>query len=118
MLKAMSISAVQPEQRQIESAIRLAAEAFPAEIDRIRYSFGDDWAGDPALFFRVLLRDPSHLYERFRSSGDKSVLSSIGQLLRQISAAVTSNLELEGRQPYFRFRTLEEQKELQDPEWD
>ncbi len=117
MLKAMSVSAVQPDQEQIEGAIRLTVEAFPDQIAGIRYSIGEDWTEEPALFVRVLLHDPSGLYGKFRASGDKKILLSIGELLRQISTRLSSHLKLEGYQPYFTFRTLAEQQKLRDPDW-
>ena len=39
----------------IEEAVSAAQTKFSADIEYIRYSIRDDWAGEPALFFHVLL---------------------------------------------------------------
>ena len=54
---------VKYDRRQIEPAIGDVMNDFPGEIERIRYSIGNDWASEPALYFRVLLKDPNHLFE-------------------------------------------------------
>ncbi len=44
----------------IEEAVSAAQTKFSADIEYIRYSIRDDWAGEPALFFHVLLKDRSY----------------------------------------------------------
>jgi hypothetical protein len=43
---------------EIEKAIDAVRKELPDKIERILYTIGDDWADEPALFFRVLLKDP------------------------------------------------------------
>jgi hypothetical protein len=45
------------ELKDIDQRLQETAMKFSGEVVAIRYSFGHDWNGDPAIFFRVLLSD-------------------------------------------------------------
>ena len=113
----MLLSAVEYDKEQVERAIRLAQEAFPGEIEHIRYSAGDDWAQEPSLFFRVLLTDKNRLFERLRSE-DPAVQREVTVLCKDIIDTITASLKSDGYQPYFRFRTVAEQRKLRDANWE
>ena len=42
---------------EIESGVQRACQAFAPNVVRIRYSFGEDWTGDPSIFFRIVITD-------------------------------------------------------------
>jgi hypothetical protein len=44
-------------QRALDSAVRIVENSFVSQVVHIRYSFGEDASGAPAVFFRVLVRD-------------------------------------------------------------
>ncbi len=99
----------------MDRAIKGAEAQFPDEIEHIRYSVGEDWAGDPAVFVRILLKD-SPVTEMAWPDRDRG--KAIFQLTRRISDALGSELQTDDLQAYFRFRSVSEQKELRDPAWD
>jgi hypothetical protein len=54
----MLTSRLRPEQlKEFEQKVQQAAGKFPEEVVRIRHSFGEDWSGDPAIYFRIVLSD-------------------------------------------------------------
>jgi hypothetical protein len=70
-----------------------------------RYSFDNDWSGDPAIFFWVTLTDqaskPQHL----------------GQAKAAFIATINNHVDLAGERgyiPYFNFRSVSEQAKLRD----
>jgi len=87
--------------RQIEAQLR-------PQVVRIRYSFGSDWSGDPAVFFRVVLSD------------DVSKSEDLAELTGQIGWKVFGDLKFAEMDviPYFNFRSNSEQTKLKDPEWE
>ena len=86
--------------------VQRAAQKFP-DIVRIRHSFGEDWDGDPAIFFRVVLSDDAARDER------------LGEITALISKQMSDELELTTfeRIPYFRFRSKAEEDKMKSPEW-
>src|ERR1022692_2968828 len=62
----MPITRLSPEQlKEFDQMVQQTAMKFPGEVIRIRYSFGDDWYGDPAIFFRILLADDTRRDDQF-----------------------------------------------------
>jgi hypothetical protein len=80
---------------------------FPGDVVRIRYSIGEDWVGDPAIFFRVLLSDNASRRE------------FLADVTGRVSDELFDSLHLRESDytPYFNFRSKSEQDKLQDPEW-
>jgi hypothetical protein len=79
---------------------------LPAGVANFRYSLGNDWTGDPAIFFWVTLTDEAARRE------------ILHQNTQSISAFVIDRLDPYnqwGLLPYFRFRSQSEQARLQDP---
>jgi hypothetical protein len=76
-------------------------------IARIRFSFGDDWSGDRAIFFRIVLTDEaSQRPDRF-------------DIMSRIRDQVYDELDRIGSDhiPYFDVRSESEQEQLKSPEW-
>jgi len=92
---------------QINTAIRTALEELSPAVRYIRYRIDQDWTGEWAVFFRVVLSDEA-------ADGDR---------LHEVSSRVRSRIMDEidipnlGMMPHFNFRTESEQAELRDPDW-
>jgi hypothetical protein len=43
------------KQAEIETAIALVQQSIGPDVVRIRYEIGEDWSGQWAIFFRILL---------------------------------------------------------------
>ncbi len=93
-----------PTQEQVDA---IARELAPAVV-RIRFSPGEDWSGDPAIYFRIVLAD---------SATGRDRLHDVAQLVRTRLRDELRPREL-GYLPYFNFRSVSEQAKLPDPQWD
>jgi len=80
---------------------RLSHVVIPG-VEKWNYTFEDDWSGDPAIFFWVIVNDEA----------------SKPQNLRQVRAAFMAQIiDLPGEWgliPYFNFRSRSEQAKLKD----
>lgn len=105
-MNTMRITKIPKE--QFDQGIEQILKEFGGDVARIRYSFGEDWSFDPAVDFWVLLSDES--VEK----------KDLGELTRAISDRLFDVLELSEIEhfPYYHFRTVSEQKELKDRQWD
>ena len=94
------------QQREFEAAVARAAKSLAPDVVAITPTFRDDWTGEPAVFFMVILADEA---------------TKPDQLLR-VSNSVSDFLEQEvqprehwGVPPYFNFRSRSEQAKLDQP---
>jgi hypothetical protein len=53
----MIVPAAVVHQSEIEKGVRAAEAALKPDVVRIRYDIGEDWSGQWAIFFRVVLSD-------------------------------------------------------------
>src|SRR5258708_37442028 len=89
---------------EIDAAIQRAHQALGPDVVRIRYEIGEDWSGQWAIFFRVVLTD-----------------DAARRRLRDVAAKVVRELERQldfpgiGVDPYHNFRSESEQETLQEP---
>lgn len=93
---------------ELDEAINAIRPTLGPDVVSLRYSLGDDWSGDPAIFFRVVLPDQASRGERLR------------QATKQIERAITERLEpLEewGLPPYFDYRNQSEQAARKEEAW-
>ena len=105
----MPITRLSPEQlKEFDQMVQQTAMKFPGEVIRIRYSFGDDWYGDPAIFFRILLTDGHRRNDQ------------LAALTTRVRNALWDNLGPAESDygPFFSIRTKAEQDKLRDPEWE
>jgi hypothetical protein len=82
-----------------------ALTPFPPGVVRLRYTFDDDWSGDPAIFFWITLSD---------DASRKEVLPETG---RRVMDFITQRLDPMvqwGLIPYFNFRSQSEQAKLKE----
>jgi len=107
----MATTYLSPQQlKDFAQKVDEVAAKFPGEVVRIRYSFRRDWDGDPAIYFRVVLTD-------------EALCRPLTELTAEIKSALLNGLAFYQSEyavyiPYFNFRTVTEQKELKDPEWE
>ncbi len=93
---------------QIADKIESAKLKLGPEVVQLRYSIEPDTTGDPAVYFRITLRDiPSNQ-------------PAFAQTTRQIASTLREELKPYddwGLIPYFAFRNASEQARMQDPMW-
>lgn len=96
---------------EVEKAVDSFLKTLGPEVVRVRYNIGEDWMGDPALYFRVILAD---------SAVDLKNLDKVGKVAEGIRRPFFDKLQpLEnwGLFPHINFRTESEQAQLNDPKW-
>ena len=96
------------EQAQLDEAIKEVKQALGPDVVGLRYTLGQDWTGEPAIFFRVVLSDQASRRDQLRNSTNQ-VTTAIDQRLQP--------LEQWGVLPYFNFRSQSEQAILQEEAW-
>ncbi|MBY0508122.1 MAG: hypothetical protein K2X03_29685 [Bryobacteraceae bacterium] len=95
------------QQSRIADGVESAAAALSSDVVRIRYNLGEDWSGESAVFFRVLLKDASTKRPNLRV------------VARRVSDTIFREVgpqEL-GLQAYFNFRSESEQATLKEEAW-
>jgi hypothetical protein len=92
---------------QLDAAVAKVLRELSPGVRRIRYEFGEDWTGEPVIFFRVLLSDNAAKIKN----------------LRKIAPLVESRMSDEcyafdlGLFPHFNFRSEADQAKMRDPAW-
>ena len=94
------------KQKEIDSAVQRVQQTVGSEVARIRYEIGEDWSGQWAIFFRVVLTDDAAKH-RLRDVAAKVVW----ELARQLDFSEMGVI------PYHNFRSESEQAALQEPAW-
>ncbi len=94
------------KQSEIESAIDYVAQRIAPDVVRIRYEIGEDWSGQWAIFFKVVLSDDA-ARRRLRDIATKVVWGLAGRL----------DFANMGVFPYHNFRSVSEQEALREPAW-
>jgi hypothetical protein len=105
------------QQSEFASAVAEVGQRLVPRVVRIRHTLGDDWSGEPAVFFRIVL--PDDACER-QSSGRVEHHDRFFDITSQICAEIVQQIEpLEqwGVLPYFNFRSESEQAQLKDSAW-
>jgi hypothetical protein len=94
-------------QQKIIRGIEKAAATLASEVVRIRHNFGEDWSGEGAVFFRVVLKDTA------------SKRSQLREVARRVSSVILDEVKPQelGLQSYFNFRSESEQAELKEESW-
>ena len=86
-----------------------ALSTLPPSVVKWRYSIENDWSGDPAIFFYIVLSD-----EAINPNNLRQVTSEIRQIITNEIEPV-NDWELF---PYFSFRSQSEQAKLKDVEFE
>ena len=96
------------QQPQLDEAIDQVKQLLGPDVVRLRYTLGQDWSGESAIFFRIVLSE--------RASRRDQLWNSTSQ----IETAIVQHLQpLEqwGVLPYFNYRSQSEQAVLQEEAW-
>lgn len=102
----MNLPSAVTKQAEIEAGIARVQQSIGPEVVRIRYEIGEDWSGQWAIFFRIVLTDDAARH-RLRDVATK-VVWGLSQQLDFPSMGVF---------PYHNFRSVSEQAMLQEPAW-
>ena len=91
---------------QINAAIREVVNLLAPDVVYIRYEIGDDWSGDSAIFFRVLLSDDASK-------------NRLREITTQVESHLAERLDFSamGVFAYYNFRSESEQAMLREPAW-
>jgi hypothetical protein len=94
---------------ELDQEVKKCVDKLPAEeVVRVRYSLGEDWSGDPAIYFRIVLTDEASREKR------------LGDVAQRIEEKIDSEVQPYqnwGLLPYFSFRSASEQAGRHEPEW-
>ena len=96
------------KRQALDAAVLDAIGELGPDVIRVFYSVGEDWTGDPSIFFRIVLSDGS-------TTDDKLLRTT-----QRVSSHIEDRLEpMEewGLLPYFDFRSKSEQDELKAKAW-
>ena len=93
--------------KDLEQQVQEIEKKFPGEVVGIRYSVDEDWSGDPAIHFRVLLTDTASRRE------------VIGEIAHRVSRVLSDIVFLDSPDyfAYINYRSKSDQERLKDPEW-
>ncbi len=94
------------KQHEIDAAVSQVVAELAPDVVRIRYDVGEDWSGQWAIFFRIVLTDEA-AKRRLRDVATKVVWG------------LASRLDFPGMGvfPYHNFRSVSEQATLQEEAW-
>src|SRR5437763_640987 len=93
-------------QSEIQAAVDEVERSLAPDVVRIRYEIGEDWSGQWAIFFRVVLTD-----DAARRSLREVATRVVRGLARQLDFPAM------GVFAYHNFRSVSEQATLQEPAW-
>lgn len=94
------------KQREIDTAINEVTAELAPDVVRIRYDIGEDWSGEWAIFFRIVLTD-------------EAAKRRLRDIASRVVWGLASRLDFPGMGvfPYHNFRSVSEQAMLQEEAW-
>jgi hypothetical protein len=93
---------------EVANAVHEATSKLGKEVVRVRYNIGDDFTGDPAIFFRIVLTD---------AASRRGTLGEVTGRIRRVLADQIRPYQKWRLFPYFSFRSNSEQATRDEPEW-
>lgn len=95
------------KQAEIERRVRTLEHELAPDVVRIRHNLGEDWNGDPSIFFRVLLSDSA------ASEGN------VWEVTDHVRRRLDRDFDFAefGLLSYVSFRSQSEQAELGEEAW-
>ena len=93
-------------QTQFEDAVARVFQALSPQVVNVIPTLGNDWSGEPAVFFMVILADSA--------TGRDRLLTITNEVSQKIVQEVQP-LEQWSVLPYFNFRSQSEQLKLNEP---
>lgn len=94
------------QQSRFQAAVARAAQRLAPHVVSIIPTLGNDWSGEEAVFFMVILAD---------ASSQRDQLLNISNQVSQAIVQEVQPLEQWGVLPYFNFRSQSEQAKLDQP---
>jgi len=93
-------------EQKINCAVSDLVRSMAPDVVHIRFEIGDDWSGDAAIFFRVLLSDDASR-ARLRA------------VTKQVAVGLAQRLDFDsmGLRAYHNFRSVSEQNALREEAW-
>jgi len=104
----MQVPKAHIHQRQFMAAITRAARSLAPDVVGIIPTLGNDWSGEPAVFFMVILSDAA--------AGRREELLDVTNHISNFIVQHVAPLEKWDVLPYFTFRSQSEQSKL-EPAW-
>lgn len=104
----MNIARAFVQQAQLDEAVGNLKPELGSDVVTLRYTLGQDWSGEPAIFFRVVLSEQASRRDQLR----RSTSQIENAIMRRLQP-----LEEWGVLPYFSFRSMAEQAALQEEAW-
>ena len=104
----MVIARAFTQQAQLDEAVGDLKPALGGDVVTLRYTLGQDWSGEPAIFFRIVLSERASRRDQLRGATNLIENAIMGHL---------QPLEVWGVLPYFSFRSMAEQAALQEEAW-
>ena len=102
----MNVPTAFAQQARFQAAVARAAQRLAPNVVSIIPTLGNDWSGEPAVFFMVILADTASRRDR---------LLKISNQVEQTIVQKVQPLEQWGVLPYFNFRSQSEQAKLNQP---
>jgi hypothetical protein len=96
-------------EQQVDRAITAFVRRLGPEVVRVRYNISEDWTGDPAIFFRVVLTDQAGTEEDRRWKVTTRIRTALQDKLKPY--------ERWGLIPFIHFRSKSEQDSLKEESW-
>src|SRR5208337_1775488 len=95
------------KQPEINAAISEVVRVLAPDVVHIRYDIGQDWSGDWAIFFRIVLSD------------DASRTPRLHGVAREVVSRLAERLDFSsmGLLAYHNFRSVSEQAVLREEAW-
>jgi hypothetical protein len=95
------------KQNEINAAVSEVVRLLGPDVVHIRYDIGQDWSGDWAIFFRVVLSD------------DASSKTRLREVTTEVVGGLEDRLDFSsmGLLPYHNFRSVSEQAVLREETW-
>jgi hypothetical protein len=104
-------------EEELASSVKSVEQMFPEDIEHIRYTVKEDWTYDPAIFFRILLKDKTGAIAQAARRHDDS-FKPFFALMRRIESELRAAVADFHLPVYFAFRLVSEQREIKEPIWD
>jgi hypothetical protein len=94
-------------QKKLKASVARAERKLAPDVVRIRYSLEEDWMGEPAVFFRILLSDDASREDR------------LGETVPRVERLLADEVEPHqyGLRHYFSERSVSEQAALKEESW-
>ena len=102
----MLMPAAIPQQNRIRAEVRVVEAELKPDIVRIRYGISEDWSGQWAIFFRVVL-------------SDEAAKNRLREVANSVVWRLSERLDFPalGVFPYHNFRSESEQAALREEAW-